>query len=461
MKTNSRRLALVVAILSLALPVIAQSQAKPDAKQILDNMFKAYSRFSSYQDEGMLVTTRDEATGGSIEKMPFKTFYKSPDLFRFEWTDYAITKLGRTKMIWSNGKEAFSYWEPDNYKKEKSLSMAVAGATGISSRTVNTIYDLVIQEEFNSSPLMHMVNVSLVGEDEFEGVRCYRIKGTHGDEPLELWVGKTDFLLRKLRRESKMDDTLWIYEETRRRIQVNQRIEEVVFNYKPPIPLTPKNDSDTTDIDKILNPGPPLWTEFKSVEGGFSILMPQKPLSRAVTVETPDGRVEQHVFVATHDLMVCMAGYSDIPKATAVANNVDSFFDGLQEQFIKELGGKLESQSSLTLDGHRGREVTAQLYRGKFRVRMFFVGNRLYFMSLISSKEDAASNEESFKKFFTSFKLNSVTKPVAVLKLNPRWKTDYGTQLIPSAFQVLRSSNVASIRVSFAAPSQPIFSSVQ
>jgi outer membrane lipoprotein-sorting protein len=422
MKRNSPRLALVVAILLIALPIVAQSQTKPDAKEILENMFKAYSRFASYQDEGILITTKDEATGGTIEKMPFKTFYKRPDLFRFEWTDYAITKLGRTKVIWSNGKEAFTYWEPDNYEKEKSLSMAVAGATGITSQTVNTVHDLLIQEEFESSRLKHMVNVSLVGEEEFEGVSCYRIKGVEGDEPFDLWIGKTDFLLRKLRRESKIDDTLWIYEEIRRKIQVDQPIAEVVFNYKPPIPLTPKKDTNTTDIDKILNPGPPLWTEFKSVEGQFSILMPQKPVSRAATVETPEGRVEQHIFIATHDLMVCMVGYSDIPKPAVVASNADAFFDGLQEQFIKELDGKLESQNSLSLDGHRGREVTAQLFRGKLRMRMFLVANRLYFMSLINSNKDAASDEETFKKFFTSFKLNSVTKPVALRKSNPSWR---------------------------------------
>lgn len=422
MRTTSRRLALIFAILSFALPVIGQPQTKPDAKEILDKMFKTYSQFASYQDEGTLITTRDHATGGTIEKMPFKTFFKRPNLFRFEWTDYGITKLGRTKMIWSNGKEAFTYWEPDNYEKEESLSMAVAGATGITSLTVNTIFDLLLPDEMGGSIFKRLVNVSLAGEDEFEGVSCYRIKATGGDEPYELWIGKTDFLLRKLRRESKVDDTLWIYEDVRRKIQLDQSIADVVFNYKPPIPLTPRKDTVSTDIDKLLNPGPPLWTEFKSDEGRFSILLPQKPLSQSGTFETPQGRVEQYIFIAIHNQIICMVGYSDIPKLPGVAENPDPMFDGMQEQFIKELDGKIESHSSLTLDGHRGREVKAKLFRGELRMRMFLVGNRLYYMSLINGGKDAA--EEAFKKFFTSFKLTSVTKPIALRNRNPRLRDE-------------------------------------
>src|SRR5689334_17120745 len=87
MKTTSRNLA-VVAILWFALPLVAQTPRRTDATSILSNMFRVYSRLASYQDEGILVTTNDEPTGGTIEKMPFKTFFKRPHLFRFEWTEF-------------------------------------------------------------------------------------------------------------------------------------------------------------------------------------------------------------------------------------------------------------------------------------------------------------------------------------------------------------------------------------
>src|ERR1044072_2890457 len=173
MKTTSRPLDLVVAILACSLPVIAQVKKKTDATTILNKMFGVYSHLASYQDDGILVVTLDGPTGGTIEKMPFKTFFKRPGLFRFEWTDYGISKLGKTKMIWSNGKEAFSYWEPDNYEKAESLGIALPGATCISYRTVNPVSHLMFTIEFRGSRLKSLTKVSLRGENVFEGVPCY------------------------------------------------------------------------------------------------------------------------------------------------------------------------------------------------------------------------------------------------------------------------------------------------
>ena len=419
MRTISQRLALAVVILFFGLPIVAQAQRKIDATRILNNMFRVYSNFASYQDEGILVTTNDEPTGGTIEKMPFKTFFKRPNLFRFEWTDYGITKLGRTKLIWFNGKEAFTYWEPDSYEKEESLSFAVAGATGVSSRAVNTVSSLLMPDELNYSSLKRLGKVSLLGEDVIEGVRCYRIKATEGEDPLELWVGKNDFLVRKLRRETKYGDRISINEEIRRKIQVNQAISEVVFDYKPPIALTPKKDIDPQEVEKLLNPGPPVWSEFKSDEGRFSVSMPDKPLSQKATMETPQGSLVQHVFTAAHGPLVCMVAYTDFPKQVLVANDADGLFDTLRDQFIKQAEGKLASESSMSMDGHPGRDIKAHMFGGELRLRMFLVGDRLYLLSLMKV-DKAFESEETANKFLTSFKLIQTTKPIAALRVTSR-----------------------------------------
>lgn len=417
MTTTSRSLALVVAILSSALPIMAQAQQETEATKILNNMFKVYSRLASYQDEGILIATVDEPTGGTIEKMPFKTFFKRPKLFRFEWTDYVLTKLGRTKVIWFNGKEAFTYWEPDRYEKEESLSLAVAGATGVSSTSVNTVIEMLLPDEPRGVTLKELTQVSLAGEEVFEGVSCYRIKGFEMENPVELWVGKNDFLLRKLRREMKYrDDGLRITEDIRRKIQVDQSIPEVVFNYKPPIALTPSKDTDLAEIEKSLNPGPPVWTEFKSEEGRFSISMPAKPASQTSTAETGHGRFEQHAFIASHSPLLCMAAYMDIPKKLLVGNGGDGFFEAIRDQFIKQVEGKLASETSLSLDGHAGREIKVHMFHGELRLRIFMVGDRLYLLSIMLSDMVTGSHEEAFKKFFGSFKLSPITKPVAAVR---------------------------------------------
>jgi hypothetical protein len=295
----------------------------------------------------------------------------------------------------------------------ESLRLAVAGAAGASSSTAYTVSELLLPDELGPSTLKRLVKVSLLGEDVFEGVPCYRIKATEVQNAVELWVGKNDLLLRKLRRETKFDDRLWIREEIRRKIQVDQSIPEVVFNYKPPIPLTPRKDIDIEDIDKLLDPGPPAWSEFRSDEGRFSLLMPEKPRSQATTIQTPQGRFEQHAFIASHYPLVCMIAYTDIPRHLLVANNVDEFFESVRDQFIKEVGGKLASESSLSLDGHSGREIEVHMFRGRLRLRLFLVGDRLYVLSFANSDKALESDMETPNKFFGSFKLHSITKPIA------------------------------------------------
>lgn len=414
----SRCLALAVAVLSSGLLTLAPAQRKADPTRILNNMFRVYSRLASYQDEGILVTTNDEETGGTIEKMPFKTFFERPNLFRFEWTDYGIMKLGKTRVLWFDGKEAFTYWEPDRYEKEESLSFAAAGATGVSYGTVRTVLELLLTEEFGGSRLKMLVKVSLLGEEMFEGVRCYRLKATDSGDPIELWIGKNDFLLRKLRQERKYDDRLSIREEIRRKISVDQSIPEVVFNYKPPIALTPREDINPEDIDKLLNPGPPVWTEFRSEGGGFTISMPDKPTTHAATIETPQGRFVQQAFIASHYPIFCLVAYTDVPKGLLVAKNVDGFFDGVRDQFIREVGGKLASESSVSLDGHPGRDIKVHMFRSELRLRLFFVGDRLYQISINNLEKDL--DEETIKKFFASFKLNTMIKPIARQEPGPR-----------------------------------------
>lgn len=413
MRSISLCLAISAAILLCGLPIVAQPQQKDNATTVLNKMSAAYERLASYQDEGILVSTHDEPTGGTIEKMPFKTFFKTPNLFRFEWTNYGIAKVGKTKMIWFNGKDAFTYWEPDRYEKQESAGLAMAGATGISRGAVQTVLGLLIPEERGDSILKRLTNVSLLGDEQFEGIPCYRIKATWDDELVDLWVGKNDLFLRKYRREAKFGDGLLIPEEIRRKIQVNQSIPEVVFNHKPPIPLTPRKEIDSETVDKLLNPGPPVWTEFKSDEGRFSVLMPEKPQSEKSSVETGQARFEQHAFIAAHSPLVCMVAYTDIPKNFLVDKDIDGFFDEIRDQFIKEVDGKLASETPLSVDGVAGREVKVHMYRGDLRLRMFLDGDRAYILSVLNLEK---SDEEAAKKFFASFKLIRVSRPIAAGK---------------------------------------------
>ena len=416
-KPEILRAATITLALLLLTPVV-RSQEKPTARLLLDQMAEKYSRLVSYQDEGLVKITFDEETGGRIEKLPFKTSFKRPNLVRFEWTDYFLTKLGKKRVVWSNGKESFTYWEPDRYEKEENVGRAIAGATGISSGSAHTVLRMLLgDEEIGGFTWTDLNNTSVLEETMFEEVLCYHIKGTHPHgEVYELWIGKSDLLLRKVRHETKDSDRVTTEEEVRRNIHVNEPIAVAVFDYKPPIGLTPRDDSKSLeDLSSKLD-ATPTWTEFKSEAGRFSISMPAKPNYLTQTLETGQGRFEHHVFMARAGLglLGCFVDYVDLPKQLGDAKNADSLFDLARDEFIKGVHAQLERETNISIDGNPGRELRMRVEGGKAGLRIFLINGRLYQISITLINKEDMPPEETIEKFFKSFKISTPVKSIAL-----------------------------------------------
>lgn len=401
---------------------VVRSQEKQKARLLLNQMAETYSRLVSYQDEGVVITTYDEETGGRIDKLPFKTFFKRPNLFRFEWTDYFLSKLGKKRVAWSNGKSAFTYWEPDRYEMEKRLGLAIAGATGVSRGSAHTVSRLLLADEVSGFPVTDLNDASLLGEEIFEGVLCYHIKGTHPHGGVyELWIGKSDRLLRKVREETRDSDKITTKEEIRRNIHVNQPIANAFFDYKPPIQFTPRKESNSIeDLTKTLDAAP-TWAEFRSEEGRFSILMPAKPNYATQTFETGQGRFEHHVFIATVGPLACLVDCTDLPKQVGDTKNSDALFDLARDEFLKGAQAQLAGETVVSMDGHSGREVRMRVYGGEIRLRLLLIGGRLYQLSITQFDKEGISKEEAFEKFFKSFKVATASKSIALRPLVNRF----------------------------------------
>lgn len=101
-------------------------------------------------------------------------------------------------------------------------------------------------------------------------------------------------------------------------------------------------------------------------------------------------------------------------KKLLAGNAVDEFIDLVRDQIIKEVGGKLASENSISLDGHPGREIKVHIFRGELRMRMFLAGDRMYTLSIFTMEK---VDEETFNRFFSSFKLSPIAKPIAALTL--------------------------------------------
>jgi len=380
---------------------------KPEA--ILKQTAARYAKYSSYQDDGLVITTYSEATGGQIDKRPFKLFFSRPNRFRFEWLDYYLQNSGRLNVVWSDGADTFGYWEPDRYEKKESLEMGIAGATGISGGSAYTIPRLLMPT-IDGWVLTELTKTNLAGKEIFEGELCYRIKGLDLDGDLtEVWISKKDFLIRKVTTHSSFEDFSTVEEEIHRNIRINQPLANATFHFKPPIALNEPSRSINGEV--LYAPESPVWREFKSEDGLFELLMPAPPVSQTLTLETQGRRIVHHSYVASMGGVTCVVDYADLPKWFADPTNAKALFDEGRDQFLKDSQGKLASEKPISLDGYSGREVKVYKSGGQGIARFYLTEARLYQLVIVGiNLKEKSTNEAA--RFFSSFRIITKPKPI-------------------------------------------------
>lgn len=200
-------------------------------QQLLGQMRAAYAALRSYSDTGVVLTHMPR--NDLPNETTFRSVFARPGLFRFEWTSHhAYPPLRHIKfnsVIWSNGDGAY-FWSDwggngETLEKQDSLEMAVAAATGVSHGAAHTIASLLLP------PMGRTIGEGVTWDgkttvEDVEGVACHHFTGQHkGLGHFELWVGKDDYLVRKVtsRRAGILS------EEIRRNIQLNVEIPERTF----------------------------------------------------------------------------------------------------------------------------------------------------------------------------------------------------------------------------------------
>lgn len=192
-----------------------------DGVQIVQKMAQQYAYAGSYSDVGVVRGTETDIS--------FKTYFERPNKIRFEWE--TGPRFKGWQIVWSDGTDIFTYWDKGYFEKEESLSLALAGATGVSRRAAHTV-PVLLSEEVGGFKLTDMSNITLLREEPFEGEDCFVVRGFHPfGLPIELWIAKSDFLLRKSRDQNR-DKTF--REEIRRSVKINETLPENIFNYTPP-----------------------------------------------------------------------------------------------------------------------------------------------------------------------------------------------------------------------------------
>jgi len=221
------------------------------AQSIVEKMAAQYANASSYQDTGVVMDVKGEVASQSETVIKFKTYFARPHFFRFEWTDRDIVTSEETlSVVWNDGKQTFAYysWDDPAVKKKEDIGLGIAGATGVSRGSAHTIPAL-LAEEVGGFRLTEMSNLSILGEEKFEGEDCYIVRGYHPQKfPIDMWISKRDYLLRKTK-EPEKDGSNEV--EIRREVELNGKIPPELFNFTPP-PPKPKSRPQICGLAFVL-----------------------------------------------------------------------------------------------------------------------------------------------------------------------------------------------------------------
>jgi hypothetical protein len=149
------------------------------------------------------------------------------------------------------------------------------------------------------------------------------------------------------------------------------------------------------------------WRAYTSAEGGFSVRLPAEPKGQKIILDTGVGRTYLNIYILNRkdDNFVYSIGYVDYPASLFQLKNADKILDDGRDGAVKNIKGKLISESKISINKNPGREVTIEATAGDavLRAKFFLVGQRMYQLMVTTSKKKSKSYQ--ILKFLDSFEL--------------------------------------------------------
>ena len=156
--------------------------------------------------------------------------------------------------------------------------------------------------------------------------------------------------------------------------------------------------------NRAQQPGAP---RFVSLEGRFSVALPDPSNPRRVMMWTPFGDAAARQFEWKTKEAGFGVAYADIHRPVQQPEAVKQFFDQAAENFTQRAlanGGNTTATKNLTLDERPGIEQRADLPNGSIIRRLYLVSRRIYEMTVVL-KKDQRKHESAAFGVLDSFKL--------------------------------------------------------
>jgi outer membrane lipoprotein-sorting protein len=179
------------------------------AQQILAQMMTTYVSCKSYLDTGEVRTVYLDARGRRTVVLPFSTAFIRPSSFRFEFRSRRGEAEWEQYIIWKQDDAVKSWWSiRPGIMTDRSFSMSVSGATGVSGKSSLTVPSMLMPDELRANPLKALTNLNLVGEEKIAGRDAFKIEGQDfRGNTTTLWIDKQRFLLLQIFEKRKISST--------------------------------------------------------------------------------------------------------------------------------------------------------------------------------------------------------------------------------------------------------------
>lgn len=148
------------------------------------------------------------------------------------------------------------------------------------------------------------------------------------------------------------------------------------------------------------------WREYRPAEGGFSVLLPQKPAQSERRLATPAGAVVMRMLSVRVGEQMLGAGFADFP-----APITDSLVDAMRDALLANISGRLDAERAIQAGAASGREFAASgtLGRGdgarpgRLRARLLVRDQRYYQLVWLGGPDDMSAADIDL--FLASFKI--------------------------------------------------------
>ena len=177
---------------------------------------------------------------------------------------------------------------------------------------------------------------------------------------------------------------------------------------------------------------------FVSLEGRFSISLPDTFNKKTILIPTPVGKAYGNLYQWKTNEGVVGVDYADAIEPITDPDAVKQFFDGATERFKKfvvENNGNVGVVKKITLDKYPGIEQRANINMGPFIERTYLVSRRIYQVLVIvmngqQDENTAVRTIDSFKVLsdaeLTEEALKAAPDPLPQTPEAPRAGTDAG-----------------------------------